>query len=177
MIDFFNMFVDPKNISIFIGKVVSVPADLESSRSIVVSTNINDSNPEESKCVSARLGRTLVSAYTAWKTPPEIAYKGSMEFTEFSIKNCNIVTNPSSPGWMAKPCKESGLVSGGLANLSSSNCSVKASDFTVKLTSDKESQLPWCTELERDEFIKPGDTVLLGAVNNSMEELFVIEVY
>ena len=148
---------------------------------------------------------TIRSAYIAWKKPPKITYKGSAKLkgritmSNAQLSNVTIsggaplqgtVTHPYGPGTSLTPVNISNAT--GTAKIeqrSSAEIEMETDNdnLDIVLTSQQAAQLPWCvngTEPEEGAsldgeapFIKEGDKALCLAFGNSLDNLYIVDIF
>lgn len=180
MIDLFSYSDVTTSLSVYIGKVVSLSDQFSTDG--IMTVDLDGLNIPDSYC-KAKASLTLRTAYKAWKEPPELKFKGSLKgkgkisLPSAQLSNINITAGTiSSP---AGPCPPPFVLTQGTGKIEDAGTAeldVSTPDLEIKLTSDSKSQLPWMCDNSKDNFIEPGDHVLLIAIANSREELYVIDV-
>ena len=149
---------------------------------------------------------TIRSAFTAWNKPPKILYKGRLKvkgkvkLNNAMLSKVNIsggppmqgtATSPVGPGTATIPVLISNA--SGTANLSINDPNAELEIYTdgdeldIELISQPSAQLPWCVaesdaEAEQDvdkeaDFIRVGDLALYMAFGNSLENLYVVDIF
>lgn len=186
--------VPQNSISVFYARICAEPdEDFETTGKLIV--DINDLNTDDNaehgpdyseKGSSQRIAiasRTLITAYTAWKSPPKLMYKGSLKVKgKIKISNANLsqvnisggppmqgtVATPLGPGTATVPTVISSA--SGTATIESQDGAAEleiytegypdsSDNFEIELISQNASVVPWCVEPGVD----PGQEVDLEA--------------
>lgn len=147
---------------------------------------------------------SLRSAFIAWNTPPMIKFKGKVKLSgKISMSNAQLsqvniaggppmmgtVVCPLGPGTSTTPVTISSA-SGTAKIEQQSGAEIEmetGDDLNIELTSQTGAQLPWCVSpkeaKDSDEvdpeglFIKAGDIALCLAFGNSMNNLYVVDIF
>jgi len=159
---------------------------------------------EKSHAKKAIASWSLRSAFIAWNTPPMIKFKGRVKLSgKISMSNAQLsqvniaggppmmgtVVCPLGPGTSTTPVTISSA-SGTAKIEQQSGAEIEmetGDDLNIELTSQTGAQLPWCVSPKEandsDEvdpeglFIKAGDIALCLAFGNSMNNLYVVDIF
>lgn len=148
---------------------------------------------------------TLRSAYIAWNRPPKIKYKGritgkgKLDLKSAMLSNITIAggaplngitTIPVPPlvGQTVSPVAIAGATGTADISVMTPNCNIDVSteELEIELTSQNSAQTPWCLTsdsvegdevYEDEDFIKAGDKALCMAFGNSLNNLYVVDIF
>lgn len=205
--------IPPNSLSCMIGRIVSTPDHDEFIKNgeLIIDFNSLDgsvSSPDYGEDGSVYkkgiASWTLRAAMAAWNYPPKIKFKGRLQGkgkitlsnVSATLSNVTITggaplqgTTSPTPGIATVPVTIAGA-SGSCTlteNQGDGDFDVKTDDdYTIELTAEKYSVLPWCTNIDdpkdagdiaKDEkFIKAGDKALCLAFGNSTNNLYVVDI-
>lgn len=202
--------VPANSISCFIGRICKEPgSDFANNGILIVDftyiENESPDNEETSTQHKAIASWTLRSAYTAWKYPPKVKFKGKLKVKgNISIPNAqlNNITISGGPPLTGTVAVSTG---GGTATIpviisnasgtakieQSANAEIEmetdGDSLDIELISQKGAQLPWCIaqsdaqedgEIDPEKpFIQEGDLALCMAFGNSLDNLYVVDIF
>lgn len=209
--------VPANSISVFYARICAEPDDdFESTGKLYV--DISDLNtddnakhgPDYSEKNSSQkvaiASRTLIAAYTAWKSPPLLKYKGKLKVKgTVKLSNANLsqvsisggpplqgnTTCGMGPGTATVPVNISSA--SGSAKIESQDAELEIStegypdddNFELELISQSASVVPWCVSPGVDpgqevdleaSFIQKNDIALCMAFGNSLDHLYVVDI-
>lgn len=149
---------------------------------------------------------TIRSAFTAWNKPPKLVYKGSLKvkgkvkLNNATLSKVNIsggppmqgtATSPVGPGTATIPVVISNASGTATLDIADPNAELEiytdGDNLDIELISQQGGQLPWCVaeadaEADADvdqeaDFIRVGDLALCMAFGNSLENLYVVDIF
>lgn len=203
--------IPPNTISCFIGRICEEPGSSFANDGIlwVDFYDIDGSKggpghgEDGSTQKKAIASWTLRAAYTAWKYPPKIKFKGHLKLKgkvsmpNAQLSNVTIAGGPPLNGVTAPiPLQATVPVAisaaSGMAKIEQAmgaelDVATDGDNLDIELTSQTGAQLPWCVASdgasegdEPDEeapFIQEGDKALCMAFGNSYDNLYVVDIF